>query len=70
MAVRGLSPAEIPIEFGEKEWRDEVERLRERSPARTQGERARSEIQALPAVTGLLKCESYGADATRLPGGA
>jgi hypothetical protein len=48
MAVRGLSPAEIPIEFGETEWREEVERLRERSPARTQGERARREIGASP----------------------
>lgn len=68
MAVRGLSPAEIPIEFGEKEWHEEVERLRERSPARTQAERARREIGAPPAVVGLLKCEAYGADATRLPG--
>jgi hypothetical protein len=68
MAVRGLSPAEIPIEFGEKEWREELERLRERSPARTQGERARREIEASPAVIGLLKCEAYGDDATRLPG--
>jgi hypothetical protein len=68
MAVRGLSSAQIPIEFGEEEWREEVERFRERSPARTQGERARSEIEASPAVAGLLKCEAYGADATRLPG--
>jgi hypothetical protein len=68
MADGRLRAAEIPIEFGEKEWREEVDRLGERSPARTQAESARREIEALTAVDGLLRCEAHGGDETRLPG--
>jgi hypothetical protein len=68
MADGRQGAAEIPIEFGEKEWREEVERLQARSLARAQAERARREIEASPAVIGLLKCEVHGEDATRLPG--
>jgi hypothetical protein len=63
-----LSAAEIPLEFGEREWREEVGRLGERSQARSQAERARREIEGKTAVGGLLKCEAHGDDATRLPG--
>ncbi len=63
-----VSAADVPIHFGEQEWLEEVERLRRRSPARTQAERSRREIEASTATLDLLKCKAQGDDGTRLPG--
>jgi hypothetical protein len=62
------SAAEIPAHFGEDEWREEVQRLRDRSPARVQAERARREVEASKSSPDFLKCEVHGDDRTRLPG--
>jgi hypothetical protein len=63
-----LSAADLPIRFGEHEWREEIERLRERSSARTQAERSRREIESSKAALDLRKCKAEGDDGTRLIG--
>ena len=70
MADGRLSAAEIPINFGDEEWRQEVGRFGERSPARIQAESARREIEGPTVVGGLMKCEALGEDGTRLARGA
>lgn len=56
------------VEFPPTAWRDEVERLDPRSPARIQAERARREIEAGRSDLGWQRCEADGEDGTRLPG--
>lgn len=66
--VGRLSAADVPIQFGEQEWREEVERLRGGSSARAQAERSRREIEARTTELKLLKCKTEGDDLTKLPG--
>lgn len=69
MSGRGrLTATDVPIHFGEREWDEEVDRLRDRSPARLQAERARREIETEAKVLNLLKCKAQSEDGTRLPG--
>lgn len=64
---RNLPP--VSIRFDREEWQEEVERLDERSEARTQAERARREIEGGKAALDLRKCEADdGASGTRLVG--
>lgn len=63
-----LSAADVPIWFGDREWGEEVERLRERSTARAQAERSRREIESSAATLDLRKCKAQGDDGTRLIG--
>lgn len=58
----------IPIRFDREEWREEVERLRERSPSRVQAELARREIEGGNTALDLRKCEADGEGGVRLPG--
>jgi hypothetical protein len=61
-----LSP---PIYFGSKEWTEEVERFRSKSPARLQAQRARRGIEAGRAELGWRRCRAQGApDGTSLSG--
>jgi len=63
----GKEPPEIAFVFAEATWSQEVGRLRERSPARAQAERARREIEEGSSVQ-RFKCKAEGDDGTRLPG--
>ena len=57
MAGAGISLSSVPLSFGAEEWREEVERLGERSAARIQAERARREIEGDTAALNFEKCE-------------
>lgn len=63
---RKLPPASV--EFPPTAWRDEVERLDQRSAARIQAERARREIEAGRSDLAWQRCEAGSPDGTRLPG--
>ena len=59
----------VSIEFGAEEWQEETGRLDKRSPAGTQAERARREIEDGKADRDWKRCRSEGApDGTSLPG--
>jgi hypothetical protein len=61
--------ASIPIDFGDEEWSEEVERRAPNSPARVQAQRARREIEAGRARLAWKRCRSVDApDRTSLPG--
>jgi hypothetical protein len=60
--------AEISIEFDEEVWAEEVGRLRSRSPARVQAEKARREIEADHPGLRWQPCEEDGAEGARLGG--
>lgn len=62
------SPPPVPLRFDREEWREEVERLDERSLARVQAERARREIEAGTAILNWQRCEAAGEGGTSLPG--
>jgi len=61
-------PPPVPVRFDREEWREEVERLDERSQARIQAERARREIEAGTATLNWQRCEAEGEGGTNLPG--
>lgn len=56
------------VEFGSAEWREEVERLDQHSPARVQAQRARREIESGRSDLAWQRCEANGPGGTRLPG--
>jgi hypothetical protein len=58
----------VSVEFREPVWEEEVQRLDERSPARVQAERARTEIEAGRASLDWKRCQPEGAAKTKLPG--
>lgn len=62
------NPLAVPVRFDREEWREEVKRLDERSPARVQAERARREIEAGTASLNWQRCEAEGESGTSLPG--
>ncbi|HVT00392.1 MAG TPA: hypothetical protein VHE08_07740 [Solirubrobacterales bacterium] len=68
MPQAGKEPPEIAFVFAEAEWSQEVGRLRERSPARAQAERARRQIEEGREPVDLFRCKAEGDDGTRLPG--
>ena len=56
----------ISIEFDDEVWAEEVERLRPRSFARAQAEKARKEIEADSSGLPWEPCEENGPEGTRL----
>ena len=60
--------APVSVRFDREEWREEVERLDERSLARIQAERARKEIEAGTVSLNWQRCEAEGESGTSLPG--
>ena len=67
MSQRSKLPP-VPVRFDREEWREEVERLDERSLARIQAERARKEIEAGTVSLNWQRCEAEGESGTSLPG--
>lgn len=65
--IEGNLPA-VAIEFREPAWREEVERLDQRSAARTQAERARREIEDGRVSLNWQRCQAANDDGTALPG--
>lgn len=68
MTSPGRNLSDVSIRFDRAEWRQEVERLDERSTPRIQAERARREIESGNAALDLRKCEPEGDGGTSLPG--
>jgi len=62
------NPPPVPVRFDREEWLEEVERLDERSLARSQAERARREIEAGTTTLNWQRCEAEGEGGTSLPG--
>lgn len=60
--------SDVSVRFDRAEWREEVERLDERSMPRIQAERARREIEIGKVALDLQRCEADGEGGTRLPG--
>jgi hypothetical protein len=58
----------VSVRFDREEWREEVERLDERSTSRIQAERARREIEGGRATLAWKKCEAEGEGGIKLPG--
>lgn len=59
----------VAVRIDPEVWREEVERLDERSPARIAAERERRRLEeAGIALMQLQRCDELGDDETRLPG--
>jgi hypothetical protein len=59
-------PIDVRVEIDDEVWAEEVGRLRERSPARAQAEKARREIETHPTTVPWQPCEKDGPRSTRL----
>jgi hypothetical protein len=67
MGQRGEGSSPLQVVFGAGAWRHEVERLRPRSTARLESERARRQIEARARRLRWLECNAESADGTWLP---
>lgn len=62
-------PGRVEVRIAPELWAQEVERLRPGSPARAAAERERRRLETDGLPRGqLIKCDSVGADGTKLPG--
>lgn len=68
MAGTGKKLAGVPLRFDRREWEEEVDRLDRNAMSRIQAERARKEMDRGGSEPALRRCESDGADGTRLVG--
>jgi hypothetical protein len=66
MAGERRNRIDVRVEVDEEVWAEEVGRLRERSPARDQAEKARREIEADPSNLPWQPCEEDGPRGTEL----
>lgn len=68
MSRSGRKLPSASIEFGSREWAEEVERYEPSAIARARAESARREIEAGDRTLVWRPCEAEGDDGTRLPG--
>lgn len=68
MAVSGKKAPTAPLNFGRREWEEEVQRYESKASARQRAETARREIEAGQRRLVWRPCEAEGSNGTRLPG--
>lgn len=69
MPIPRRRPPRLPVVIDSEVWKEEVERLAARSPARLAAERERSALERDGiSVSSLLRCDPEGAARTRLEG--
>jgi hypothetical protein len=66
--IRTGGPPPVPIEFGSREWAEEVERYPPRSALRAQAQSARKTIEVGAAKLDWKRCRADGPLGTKLPG--
>lgn len=68
MAVSRQKAPTVPLVFGDREWKEEVERYEPKASARQRAVSARREIEAGRGKLVWRPCEAEGPGGTRLPG--